>query len=308
MRTPEQRARRWLRVYRSAYRQRRGEELVATLLDKARDDPRLPVREIRAIIVHAGSMRVRQLRVLTVVACVSVIGAGLGAAVGWWSAPNGYGSTMTALPAQLGPASKPSPALTEELRSEETRFAAFRATPAALALIERNLVAPYPSCSVSVIDTVGDRGVQLQCSSPSAQTTQTAIGNQQDALAAMFERDRDATFSQAEAPTNRVVGRMRLGVSLFEHKLTASPPSSPIHAVLDQMLSQVRGRLSLEGSLAARLKNPPAGIMPVVSGPPITTHGGITVLPIELGAAAGLLIGLAIGAGTRRERRRPVRA
>ena len=94
MKTPEQRARKWLRLYPRAYRERRGEELLATLLDKARDDPRIPIREIRAVIAHAGSMRIRQSRIVTVVACVAILG-GLGAAIGWLSGPNGNVSTST---------------------------------------------------------------------------------------------------------------------------------------------------------------------------------------------------------------------
>ena len=94
MRTPDQRARKWLRLYPRAYRERRGEELLATLLDKARDDPRIPIREIRAVIAHAGSMRIRQSRIATVVACVAML-CGLGAAIGWLSGPNGNVSTST---------------------------------------------------------------------------------------------------------------------------------------------------------------------------------------------------------------------
>jgi len=94
MKTPEQRARKWLRLYPRAYRERRGEELLATLLDKARDDPRIPIREIRAVIVHAGSMRIRQSRIVTVVACAAML-CGLGAAIGWLSGPNGNVSTST---------------------------------------------------------------------------------------------------------------------------------------------------------------------------------------------------------------------
>jgi len=94
MKTPEQRARKWLRLYPRAYRERRGDELLATLLDKARDDPRIPVREIRAVIVHAGSMRIRQSRIATVVACVAML-CGLGAAIGWLNGPNGNVSTST---------------------------------------------------------------------------------------------------------------------------------------------------------------------------------------------------------------------
>src|ERR1022692_4276943 len=94
MKTPEQRARKWLRLYPRAYRERRGEELLATLLDKARDDPMIPIREIRAVIVHAGSMRIRQSRIATVVACAAML-CGLGAAIGWLSGPNGNVSTST---------------------------------------------------------------------------------------------------------------------------------------------------------------------------------------------------------------------
>jgi len=94
MKTPEQRARKWLRLYPRAYRERRGEELLATLLDKARDDPRIPIREIRAVIVHAGSMRIRQSRIVTVAACIVLL-CGLGATVGWLSGPNGKVSTST---------------------------------------------------------------------------------------------------------------------------------------------------------------------------------------------------------------------
>jgi hypothetical protein len=90
--TPEQRVRRWLRLYPRAYRERRGEELLGTLLDKARDDPRIPIREIRAVIAHAGSVRIRQSRLVTAVACIVVLG-GVGTAVGWLSGPSGNVST-----------------------------------------------------------------------------------------------------------------------------------------------------------------------------------------------------------------------
>jgi hypothetical protein len=197
MKTPEQRARRWLWIYPQAYRERRGEELLATLLDKARDDPRLPVREIRALMVHAGSMRVRQLRIVTIVLCVAVLGAGLGAAVGSLNGSTGYLSTTTVSPAQLGYARTPSPFLTEELRIQSTRFAAFRRTPQAQALLVH--FATPSSCSVSVIDTVGSRGVQLQCSSPNAQTAHTVNWDLTQAIGLMFEDEQRATFAHGEA-------------------------------------------------------------------------------------------------------------
>jgi hypothetical protein len=310
MTTPEQRARRWLRIYPRAYRERRGEELLATLLDKARDDPRLSVREIRAIIVHAASLRVRRLPVLIVAACAALLGSGLGAAIGGWGGSNGYAATTIVLPAQLGAADFPSAVLTSELRAQSTRFAAFRRTPPAQALIVRQLAAPYPTCSVSVVDDVGNRGVQLQCSSTSAQTAQTAMFDQSQAIELMFERERVATFAQAETRTIQAVATLRVRQSILQHELATTPRSSPTRAPLAYMLSQGRSRLSLEQSLARRLAaevRNVGGISSGVMGPPTATYG-VTALPIELGAAAGLLIGLAIGIGTRRERRRPARA
>jgi hypothetical protein len=97
VKTPEQRARKWLRLYPRAYREHRGDELLATLFDKARDDPRIPIREIPAVIVHAGSMRIRQSRIVTVIVCVAML-CGLGAAIGWLSGPDGHASTMTVSP------------------------------------------------------------------------------------------------------------------------------------------------------------------------------------------------------------------
>ena len=309
MKTPEQRARKLLRVYPRGYRERRGEELLATLLDKARDDPRLPAREVRAIIVHAASIRARQLPVVVIAAGVALLGSGLGAAIGGWGGSNGYAATTTVLPIQLGRADNPSLRLTDGLHSQSTRFAAFRRTPTAKALLERNLTTPYPTCSVSVIDNVGNRGVQLQCSSASAQTAQTAVLDESQAILVMFERERVATFAQGEARTIEAVATMRVRQFILQHKLATTPRSSPLRAPLAYWLSQGRNRLSLEQSLARRLaaevRNVGA-ISSVVSGPPIATYG-FTAQPLELGAAAGLLVGLAIGIGTRRERRRPAR-
>jgi hypothetical protein len=78
------------------------------------------------------------------------------------------------------------------------------------------------------------------------------------------------------------------------------------------LVNQVEDRLSREEQVADRLaaefKNLPGGIMSIVSGPPLAMQGGLTALPIEVGAAIGLLIGLVVGLGTRPERRRPARA
>jgi hypothetical protein len=92
VKTPEERARKWLRLYPRAYRERRGDELVATLLDRARDDPRLRFREVWAVVRHAGSMRFRQSRVATVGAC-AVVFATIGIAIVWLGEPSGRVTT-----------------------------------------------------------------------------------------------------------------------------------------------------------------------------------------------------------------------
>ncbi len=309
MKTPEQRARKWLRLYPRAYRERRGEELLATVLDKARHDPRLPMREIQAIMVHAATIRVRRLPLVAVVAGAAVLGAGLGAVGGSLSGPSGYVSTVSALPAQLG-AAKPSSALTRELRAQLTRFVAFRGTPAARGLITRNLATPYPLCSVSFVDTVGDRGVQLQCSSSSAEVAQVAVYGQSRAIVLMFGSEKRAMFAKEEAQATAATRYLSSELAFAQRELDALPSLDPRKGGLERALRYGRVRLlreqSLARTLAVKVKNPGA-IASVRGGPALATYG-FTALPVELGGAAGLLLSLAVGIRTRRAPRRPARA
>ncbi len=304
--TPEERARRWLRFYPRAYRERRGDELVSTLLDKARDDPRVPARELWAIAVHGVSMRVRQSHLGTIVVCATLFGAALGAAGLWLGGSNDYVSTSTLLPAQIHSTGRWTPALTAELRTESAHFAAFRRTPAARTMLLRGLVAPYPTCLTSV-SSVGNVGVELQCRASSAHAAQQAMGNASHVFGLMLEEEKTATVVASMTAESSGVARLRSEVASLHQDLASVNRSSPHHVAWERQLSGASTALTHEEQGARRLAEELFGgaIMSRVSGPPLSEHHAASDTPVAFGAAAGFLVGLVFGLATRRSHRRP---
>jgi hypothetical protein len=221
MKSPERRVRKWLRVYPRAYRERRGEELVATLLDKARDDPRLPAREIASVLAHGGWMRARRLRVLAVAVVVAVAGAGFGAVIGFWGEPTGYTTTVTPRSMEL-PHTLLSHSQVAVLRSLTVHFDAFQLSPTGIMMMNRGIDdrnGPlHMVCSDGVVNSPGNRGIEMQCASSNANAARTVTSNLALAFRVMYERlEANGSPSPGAAPST-VTGPL-----VATHGITAFP-------------------------------------------------------------------------------------
>jgi hypothetical protein len=302
VRSPEQRARKWLRVYPRAYRERRGEELLATLLDKARDNPRIPTRELVGVFAHAGSMRVRQLRVVPIALVIAVVGAGLGAAIGFWTGPSGYAATVTVTPARFQVRNPSLRVSTDALRALSTHFIAFRRTdPGITPLLERGLSAPYPRCSVLTVETANDRGVQLTCTAASAPMASRAVGDQAAVFGVMYRQEIVSKWAHSLALAGGRIRDAESQIALIRHEI-ATTRNPILRGGLEHEFNLQTDKLytsrQLANVLLARLAHPEASLGFVGGGPnPIYD---ITGYPLLLGAWAGLALALIVGTTRRR--------
>lgn len=306
----EQRARRWLRLYPRQYRERWGEELVATLVDKARDDPRLPVREIAAVVAHAAALRMRQHRLAEIALAGALLGTGLGAAVGWLSAPTIFTSAITSLPAQLELA-RPSAVLTEQLNLQLHDFGLFRKTSTARATLVRGLTAPYPSCSSSTVDGFATRGLQVRCTSSNARSAVVAADDMTMAIGAMFGHEKVANLTAARARAIEIAAASRRELAALRKQISSTPRTSPMWIAEERVLGRTSAIIRTQRAMALRLGRQlesPGAILDSVGG--LTSRSALSAVPIELGAMIGLLLGTAMGLPKRASRspRRPVHA
>jgi hypothetical protein len=305
MRSPEDRARKWLRVYPRAYRARRGDEVVATLLDKARDDPRLRVREIASVLAHGWSMRVRQLRVAVVALIVAVVGAGIGAGIGLWNGPDGYAATTTVNPASIHAAPHPLTLLS----ALSARFTGFLQSPISNAILEFKLTAPYPTCSHSVVSATSSRGIEMRCTSSTAETARTATSNLVGAFSVMFEglKQRHFERSRQEIAVQIQTNETQLAETRREITITGNPVlRGGLAHNANRVADQIAVLRSISSALTKELKSP--GALVTETGGPTTATHRVATLPIAIGAVAGLLFGLAVGRRRRHEPGMPLPA
>lgn len=302
MRSPEQRVRKWLRVYPRAYRERRGDEVVATLLDKARDDPRLRAREVASLLAHGSKMRFRALHVVAIAVLASLVGAGVGTGIGLWGGPSGYASAATVRPDAIHAAPDPIAWLT----SLSTRFAGALAAPATF---DRNLTAPYPSCSDTVLTSTSSPGISVACTAPSARSARTATSDLLSAFGVMFEglnsKDLDASRNEIAFKLTSFetqLGSIRREITTTRNPIVRGGLAHNYNLVTDQ-IANVR---QLSGLIDLELTDPGA-LLTEVHAPTTAIHD-VTALPVALGAAAGLVIGLAFWTRRRRAPKRPLTA
>lgn len=304
MNSAEQRVRRWLRVYPRAYRERRGDEVAATLLDKARDDPRLRAREVASVLTHAGSMRIRRYRLEATGIALAALGAGVGAIMGLASGPIGYEWASTSLPGQIN-ASAPTAAITQQLQQQARGFEASLTTSAARRILHARLSAPYPSCTTTVVDSVGNRGLHLTCSAATSMAAQTAGANLSQALGAFLIKEQRMLFHHAELRTLAVVARMRGVVGHARYvevldQIEHVPVATAAGQAVARLVGELTNKLDREEALAQRLREGWRGAIMTTSSGPTSAVDGIPALPVEAGAAIGLLAGLVLGASSRR--------
>jgi hypothetical protein len=76
MRSPEERVRRWLRLYPRSYREHRGEELIGTLLDISGGSSHLRGNEVMSVVWHAARGRLRHSRPLSAAVVLALVAAG----------------------------------------------------------------------------------------------------------------------------------------------------------------------------------------------------------------------------------------
>lgn len=219
MKTPEQRASKWLRVYPRLYRKRRGEELVATLLDKARDNPKLPAREIASLLAHGSWMRARRFRLVAAAVVVAVVGAGLGAFIGFWGEPTGYATTVVPR-SMIVRHARLSPTQVATLRSLAVQFAAFQQSPNGIELIDRSIadVPVHLVCSDSVVNFAGNRGIEMRCVSPDANAARTVASNLAHAFGVMYGNGKASGVPIPGAPSSTEAGPL-----VATHGVTARP-------------------------------------------------------------------------------------
>ena len=206
-------------MYPRAYREWRGDELVATLLDKARDDPRLPAREIASVLAHGWWMQARRFRMVAVAVVVAVVGAGFGAVIGFWGQSTGY--TVTVAPrSMILPNALFSPTQIATLRSLTVHFDAFQQSPEGTMLIERGIkdVPVHLVCSDGVVNSAGNRGIEMRCASPNAGAARTVTSNLAYAFGVMYER-----LGATRSPSPDTAPSIAAGPLVATHGVTKLP-------------------------------------------------------------------------------------
>jgi hypothetical protein len=275
-----------LLAYPRSYREARGEEITATLLDSGEKDGRLSLGETAALLRHASGVRVRRLRPALIIVLLALLGAAVGGGVEWAAGPSKYVATETVN----------SPSVNEtELQRQAVQFRAVLALPGFS-------LGRSTACSAAVVS----RTVSLTCSSPSAIAARSAVGYLVDGLGPGYFNWQRLVLQQGTAALPIEISSERAHVESLTAALRELPESSPRFEVLAVQIRKETQTLDSNALLWAHftVQIDSAPRLLVVSGPAQPVYR-ISSGEIAIGASIGLLVGAAAVAIRQRRKPRP---
>jgi hypothetical protein len=286
-----------LRAYPKSYRERRGDEIVATLIATETHGGSHSIREAASILSHASGLRIRQFRPVTLVIVFTLLGAGLGAGVSVLESRTSYVAEARLVPA---PAS----------------FSEMLAAPRPTALLARlnqllsqhqtmhqllePLGIPSPYCS----GKLSEEAVVVACTSDDAQRAGAAVNVVTKRFARTMIAARVARDAQRLTDLASVRATAAAELLLLRHQMAHVSRMSPNYSIDRSRVISITRAADAALATERELVGGMGGVGPGFGVVGVTTRqeAALPVSAVVIGGSAGLLLGalLVVARGRRR--------
>lgn len=284
-------------VYPRQYRETKGEEILATLLDGELRDGRLSHRETAAILRHATGLRVRHLHPATLLVLLALVGASFGAGVAAVAGPHSYRATETVSPL-------PHSVISESvLQSQAQRFREVLASPQEMmSRYHVGTLEPAATCSVGVVA----RSVSLTCDSSIRRIARLDVEFLVESLGAdIFHWQRFEDRLRASV-LPLLISTKRSDVERLAAELRDLPRSSSQFSRLARQLASATHTVNqlalVDRMITSRLPSDPK--LTTVGGPAQPVYR-VSAGGVAIGAGIGLLLGAVVVIARQRRKRGP---